>query len=298
MAFQPIVFGEVLFDIFEHDQAVLGGAPFNVAWHLQGFGMSPVFISRVGRDAYGQQIQTAMQDWGMITSGLQLDDQYQTGRVQVSLLDGQPHFDILPDMAYDHIDATEAVASLTDIHSSLFYHGSLVARTEYSSRIVKSLRAQAGTIFTDINLRSPWWTQQQVEELVRHVDILKVNDDELATLMSTGTDLEQLEAAAKAMQKRYQLKQIIVTRGEKGAFSISNDKLIHCSPVKVDNLLDTVGAGDGFSAVCIVGHIYGWDKQTTLERATGFAAQICQQRGATSNDPAMYQHFKNKWMIS
>lgn len=298
MVFQPIVFGEVLFDVFANDQSVLGGAPFNVAWHLQGFGMTPVFISRIGQDSYGEQIQTAMQDWGMTSIGLQIDAHHQTGRVQVSLQDGQPRFEILADVAYDHIDLVDAQKVLKDISAALFYHGSLVARTDSSNRVVKSLRSQAGTIFADINLRSPWWSQQQVQELIQHVDILKVNDDELATLMGSTMDLEQLEDAARAMQESYKLKQIIVTRGEHGAFSISDDELIHCAPVKLDNLVDTVGAGDGFSAVCIVGHISGWDDKTTLKRATEFAAQICQQRGATNNDPAIYRDFKNNWLMS
>ena len=73
------VFGEVLFDHFPDGSKVLGGAPFNVAWHLQAFGLSPRFISRVGDDEDGEQIKSAMQAWGMSLSGLQTDRKLPTG---------------------------------------------------------------------------------------------------------------------------------------------------------------------------------------------------------------------------
>ena len=53
-----VIFGEVLFDDFP-DGAVLGGAPFNVAWHLQAFGLHPVVISRTGNDAQRDQMRPA-----------------------------------------------------------------------------------------------------------------------------------------------------------------------------------------------------------------------------------------------
>lgn len=68
-----IIFGEVLFDCFPDGNVILGGAPFNVAWNLQAFGLSPLFISRIGDDSYGITIKEAMQNWGMDLRGLQLD---------------------------------------------------------------------------------------------------------------------------------------------------------------------------------------------------------------------------------
>ncbi len=70
---RPIIFGEVLYDTFPDDAAVLGGAPFNVAWHLQGFGLQPLFISRVGTDELGAQVIADMQAWGMDLRGVQRD---------------------------------------------------------------------------------------------------------------------------------------------------------------------------------------------------------------------------------
>ena len=99
----PMVFGEVLFDCFPDGREVLGGAPFNIAWNLQAFGLSPLFISRVGDDNLGCHIQKKMVSWGMDTRGLQLDQRHPTGKVQIELTEGEPRFTILPDQAYDYI---------------------------------------------------------------------------------------------------------------------------------------------------------------------------------------------------
>ena len=102
------IFGEVLFDHFPDGTRVLGGAPFNVAWHLQAFGQSPHFISRVGNDSAGEAIRNAMHEWGMDTRGLQTDPARPTGRVEVSFVDGEPTYDIVHPCAYDAIEADAA----------------------------------------------------------------------------------------------------------------------------------------------------------------------------------------------
>ena len=123
------IFGEVLFDHFPAGERVLGGAPFNVAWHLQAFAQSPVFISRIGDDAEGQTIRDAMQQWGMTTDALQLDTGLPTGRVNVSIHNNEPTYDIVENCAYDAI-----VPISEDIQCRLLYHGSLALRETVSRR--------------------------------------------------------------------------------------------------------------------------------------------------------------------
>ena len=105
---RPCIFGEVLFDHFPDGTRVLGGAPFNVAWHLQAFGRRPRFISRVGRDPEGEAVREAMRTWGMDTTGLQTDPRQPTGRVSVLFDDGEPSYDIVHPCAYDAIEAVAA----------------------------------------------------------------------------------------------------------------------------------------------------------------------------------------------
>lgn len=79
---RPAIFGEVLFDYFPDGQRILGGAPFNVAWHLQAFKQRPKFISRIGADQSGCEVSKAMDSWGMDRTSLQIDPVHPTGKVQ------------------------------------------------------------------------------------------------------------------------------------------------------------------------------------------------------------------------
>jgi fructokinase len=90
-------------DQFPDGQQVLGGAPFNVVWHLQAFGQYPCFISRVGNDAMGDSIRQAMADWGMSVENLQTDPDYPTGTVKVTLNKNEPCYEILADQTYDQL---------------------------------------------------------------------------------------------------------------------------------------------------------------------------------------------------
>ena len=125
-----VIFGEVLFDRFPDGSRILGGAPFNVAWHCQAFGLSPLLISRVGNDPLGREVRSAMIAWGMDTSGLQLDSTHATGVVDVDIHDGEPSYNIVEDSAWDFIDnqATPAIDN-----QGILYHGSLATRNPVSA---------------------------------------------------------------------------------------------------------------------------------------------------------------------
>lgn len=109
---RPLIFGEVLFDRFPDGSVVLGGAPFNVAWHLQAFGLAPLVISRVGRDALGGAVVAAMTGWGMDRRGVQFDATHPTGTVEVAFQAGEPHYAIVDRVAYDIIAAGDAFCSV------------------------------------------------------------------------------------------------------------------------------------------------------------------------------------------
>lgn len=155
-----VIFGEVLFDHFPDGSVVLGGAPFNVAWHLQAFGLSPLFISRVGNDPLGQQIKTHMSEWGMSTCGLQLDSSHPTGTVDVQIDRGEPSYNIVEGCAYDFIDRS-ALPSMRD--RGFLYHGTLAIRNSVSEKTLKAIKDEHNlSIFVDINLRPPWWNRKSV----------------------------------------------------------------------------------------------------------------------------------------
>jgi fructokinase len=295
-----LVFGEVLFDCFEDGTSVLGGAPFNVAWHLQAFGCSPLFISRIGDDELGAAIRSSMQDWGMDIRGLQLDPLHPTGTVQVSLQGGEPSYEIVAERAWDFIEARQ----LPDVDPGLIYHGSLALRSPCSADAAQSLTGRNNApVFLDVNLRPPWWEKSRLEKLVSGAAWVKLNEHELLTLVqedaaATGDSIDELHANADRLVERYGLQLAIITRGEAGAFAVDgNGGRFEIEPAGQDKVVDTVGAGDAFASVCILGLVHGWEVDTILNRAQAFASAIVGRRGATINDRAFYQDLLQQWGI-
>jgi fructokinase len=284
---QVFVFGEVLFDCFPTGEQVLGGAPFNVAWHLQALGDQPAFISSVGDDKSGKQILAAMRDWSMDTTSVQIDSMHPTGQVEVKVTEGEPDYTITSDCAYDFIN-TDALK--TTPTSGILYHGTLGLRQTVSRESFIQLAKQPDlSIFLDVNLRSPWWQTDDVYGWMKQASWVKLNQDELQQL---GFSLATLKQAMIEIQSRFNLKQLIVTRGEKGALVLSGNGEFHSVvPEPVKTIVDTVGAGEAFSAIFIHGLVSGWTVSDTLTVAQQFASQVIGLRGATSTDPAFYQGF-------
>lgn len=290
---RPIVFGEVLFDEFPDGSSVMGGAPFNVAWHLQGFGLQPLLVSAVGDDEAGKRVLDTMTAWGMDSSNVQILSAYPTGRVSVSLQDGQPAFDILDQQAYDHI---RALPDKSD-DFALLYHGSLALRHAVCRNTLdKMVQALQLPAFIDINLRPPWWQKDDIEGLLLQAHWVKLNEHELAAIYGQDSlPSAQWESLARDMLDKFALQQVILTLGEQGACYIEREQTLRGAPVPVRQLQDTVGAGDAFSAVTILGLVRQWPGTQTLQRALAFASAICEQRGATATNTNLYQKFLEQW---
>lgn len=294
---RPVIYGEVLFDRFEDGSAVLGGAPFNVAWHLQGFGLQPLFVSRVGSDAAGREVRTRMQAWGMDVGAVQSDPLHPTGAVEVRLAAGQPSYTILPEQAYDFIDADLARQALQGVHAKLLYHGTLAARSAVSrDSLFATIQAAAAPTFVDINLRAPWWQPPLLERAVAAARWVKLNNEELAELEGhPGLAQADLLQRAEEFCRARDLELLIVTLGDQGAAFVTTQQVHQAATAPVKQLVDTVGAGDAFASVCLVGLMQGWSHQITLQRALAFAARICEIRGATAADPDLYRTQKESW---
>lgn len=294
---RPLVFGEVLYDVFPDGHAVLGGAPFNVAWHLKGLGLEPLFVSSVGDDANGERVLEAMRAWDMTTEGVRIDGAHPTGQVTITLEGKDARFDIRPDQAYDHIDAN-AVSGLSQAHEvSLIYHGSLIARSTGNRATLQRLVAEASIpAFVDVNLRPPWWDADTVTEMIQQARWVKLNGDELATQVPGTTETEDgLREAAAELLLRHDLELVIVTLGAQGAFISAGAGVVSGAAPQPEQVIDTVGAGDSFSAVTIYGLHQGWSHQLTLERALSFASDVVAQRGATSMNHRLYTAHLEAW---
>lgn len=289
---QPILFGEVLFDCFADGNIVLGGAPFNVAWHLQGLGVTPLLVSRVGNDERGKVVLRLMQEWGLPVNAVQVDLENSTGVVAVQVKGGEPSYHIQPDQAYDAIDAEAALVAVQQAPAGLIYHGSLILRNATSRAALLRLQAESGLpIFLDLNIRDPWWDPAHTVPLLRGATWVKLNSDELNSAMRGQFDgLEAQQQAARELFVQCELQMLVVTCGAQGAFMVLSEGILNGVPVPAQNLVDTVGAGDGISAVLIAGLMRGLPPQQMLDQAIAFASALCERRGATAQDEALYTH--------
>lgn len=208
----------------------------------------------------------------------------------VTFQDGEPSYNIVPDCAYDHIQEV----SLPDCN--LLYHGTLAARFGTSADTLRQLRISAPqSVFVDVNLRSPWWEKALVRELLQGADWVKLNSDELALLTGATASSEN----ARAFLQHHQLQGLLVTRGAQGAeLFLANDERLTVAPSPDVKLVDTVGAGDAFTAVILLGLQQDWPMPLALERAQQFAAAVVGQRGATVSEPDFYRVFSQNWQLN
>jgi len=299
---QVAVFGEVLFDHFPDGSRVLGGAPFNVAWHLQGFGVDARLLSGVGEgeaggpDREGGEVLKRISGWGLATEGVQRVSGRATGRVVVDIVEGEPRFTIPPDQAWDHLEREPVAAALGD--ASLLYHGSLAIRGEGNWRLLQEMIRRSGaSTFVDLNLRAPWWTMERARWCLSSGTWVKLNADELAQLTGAPTgSLEECRLVALALAREHGIPRLIVTRGGSGAMEVEDgERVLTVDASRVEQMEDTVGAGDAFSAVRILGILRGWEPSVALERAARFAADVCGQRGATLGDLTLYARHVRDW---
>lgn len=281
-----IVFGEVLYDCLPGGDRILGGAPFNVAWGLRGFDQSPLFISAVGDDADGASIIQRMRQWGLETFGVQKDRIHPTGEVKVTIEDGEPSYDICRNRAWDFVEDQGWAAS------EFIYHGSLALRSTATRRCFEQIVARSpAKRFFDINLRPPFDSLDLVRHWVRGVDWLKLNIDELGTLVGDETiDFEHSLSAIEAIRKDYAVANVLLTGGSCGARIVGTVGEARYGPApEPEPFVDTVGAGDSFSAYTMQGIIRGMPVDEIVAGASHFAARVCSLQGATTNNKNFYQ---------
>lgn len=293
-----IAFGETLVDQFR-DRNVLGGAPFNVACHLGALGAHPVLVTRAGKDALGDQLVQAMSERGLDLRGVQRDPARPTGRVKVTETARGHAFDILSDQAYDHIHASLARMVGLSLHPQMVYFGTLSQRGD--SR--RALRELLGTVdacaFLDVNLRDPWVDADTLRWSLQQARVAKLNEDELDRIGDLfALDGATPQARAAVLLSGFDLQRVVVTRGPAGAWTLdAAGRIESVDGMPLDQVVDTVGAGDGFSAVFMLGMLRGWSLADQLARADAFARALCGIRGAVPASQDFYRPFIRDWKI-
>ena len=292
------IFGEVLLDCFADGRQVIGGAPFNVAWHLSAFGETPRLLSALGEDPEGQRIRDAMADWGMDLSGLQSDPDHPTGLVRVHDEAGEPSREVPPECAFDHIRRVRG-----DPHCALLYHGTLALRGARSAATLNALRAQGpDLIFLDCKLHAPWWSTARLAPLLRGAHWVKV-DRAAFGLIADGADGaaddRDLAARAAAFRAEHGLTGLIIDLGAAGTLAVTaTEAPLRIGPVAGAVPMVPAGAEDAFTAVVLLGLRHQWPLPDTLERARQFASCIGACEGSTVLDPGRYEPFIDQWGLA
>ena len=310
-----VIFGETLIDEFPSER-VVGGAPFNVARTLAGLGQRPLLLSRLGQDSAARDVLSEMRRFGLDQSGMQIDSVRPTGKVTVELKAASHQFHILPDQAYDYIDAEQVCSALTSAFPSkpprCIYFGSLAQRQPTSRAALRAMLASTDAlVFLDLNLRDGQFTPEVIIESLALANVVKLNEDELRLLLQQtapgsedlyinlegATSRVALHTVLLTLINQFSLQALIVTLGERGYVYLNQngEMLYNSAKTTAIEVVDTVGCGDAFSAVFIVGLLQGWLPKLALERAHAFATSICTVRGAVAADMAFYQTWLQLW---
>ena len=275
-----IGFGEVLWDMLPQGRQ-LGGAPANFAYHVSQFGYRGVIVSAVGDDAQGKDIVKELEAHG-IASHISVVDA-PTGVVNVSVDDkGIPSYEIVENVAWDNIPYSNELKELASQATAVCF-GSLAQRSTNSRhtiiQFIESLPSTCLKVF-DINLRQHYYSREIIERSLVHCNILKLNDEELVVLkdMFGAISLADDSFAAK-LQQLYDIKIVIVTCGEKGSRVYYDDE-VNFEPTPQVEVVDTVGAGDSFTAAFVATLLQGKTVVEAHRQAVAISATTCTHEGA------------------
>jgi fructokinase len=271
-----VCFGEVLWDVYP-DGKKLGGAPFNVAAHATQLGLKAHMISRVGKDALGEEIIQAIKAHSISPGYTVMDENFETGVVNV-LLDqqGKPTYDIKQPAAWDFIVANRDNITLVQ-EAEAFVFGSLACRSTISRNSLFELAKLSRRNICDLNIRLNYYNEDLITALLQISNILKINDEEAHLLQSLYSIPEA--KFYETLSEKFGLDLIIQTLGAQGAEVYQDGKVVRSPGVRID-VVDTVGSGDSFLAAFIRQLLAGENLESCLRFATATGALIATKRGA------------------
>jgi fructokinase len=237
----------------------------------------------VGDDPLGHELLERLDALGVGREHIALDPDHATGRSSVEVdAQGVPAFVVHESAAWDFIEFTPQIARVARRADAVCY-GTLPQRWPESRRTINlflsETRPDAIRMF-DANLRRPHFSRDVIEASLRVANVLKLNDDELSVLSQIYSLEGEAQLKLRELAERFELHAVALTRGPDGSVVVANGKSVAHDgyPIRV---VDTVGAGDAFAAVLIVGLLRGDDIARIARRANRVAAYVCTQPGAT-----------------
>ena len=281
--------GELLWDILP-DGPRLGGAPANFAVMAGRLGNRAALLSRVGWDDLGRQALDRLESLPVDASLVQIDSRHETGRVTVLLENGQPQYTIHQPAAWDALELTEEWVRIASRADAVCF-GSLAQRGLESRQTIQTLVAQTSPTCVrvfDVNLRKPFYTSEVIEESVELATVVKMNDAEVPLvldLLGLPFDSDRqlgdplLLGAKRLLEEFSGVVLVAVTRGDHGSLLVTRENS-HEHPGIPTTVIDTVGAGDAFTAALTHNLLLGVDLATLNEAGNRWGSWIASQSGS------------------
>lgn len=271
--------GEILWDMLPTGKQ-LGGAPANFAYHVCRLGGNGWAVSAISDDELGREIKSTLSTKKLNTILEEVNEP--TGTVQVTLnAAGVPTYDITEGVAWDHIPFTERIGDLAKETSAVCF-GTLAQRSPESRATIHEFieNMPAGSLKVyDINLRQNYYDEKIISDSLRLADILKINDEELDIVSKMFSLSGTQEERCRAISRAFNLKFVILTKGGDGSEVVLEDKVHISRPGKID-IVDTVGAGDSFTAAFILAYLRGESLENAHTLATEVSSYVCTKAGA------------------
>ena len=261
--FDVTALGELLIDFTENGtssqgnplmEANPGGAPCNVLAMLERLGKKTAFIGKVGKDMFGNQLKAAVEEVGIDTRNLIMDENVHTTLAFVHTYpDGDRDFSFYRDPGADMMLTKDEVQKELIENSRIFHFGTLSSTHEgvrEATRHAIELAKEAGCIITfDPNLRPPLWkslddARKEIEYGMTKCDVLKISDNEVEFLFGT-TDYDK---GAAMIREKYNIPLVLITVGKDGSRAYYKDLRVEAAPFLQENTIETTGAGDTFCA--------------------------------------------------
>ncbi|GAA0356957.1 sugar kinase [Bacillus horti] len=247
----------------QHFEKTIGGAESNVAIGLVRLGHQVSWISRLGEDEFGIYTRNFIRGEGVDTSAVMFDKRYPTGvffKERQAAQDPKVYYyragsaasQMTPEDIQDHHLKDAKILHLTGITPAL----SESCRETVLHSIALARKHQVKVVF-DPNIRLKLWSKAEAQktlfEMASLCDVVLPGIDEGELL----TGETEPEAIAEALRQNG-ASVVVVKLGAEGAYFQSIKESGYASGVKVEHIVDTIGAGDGFAAGLLSGFIRGW----------------------------------------
>ena len=196
-------FGEIIWDIYSQNEQTLGGAPLNFAAYATLLGDTAWVASSVGNDPLGQKAIEQIKELGVKTEYIVVSEEKETGQCRISLdQNGVPSYNILEDVSYDYISLPDKLPTGFDTIA----FGTLALRRGHNRAKLKNvlINNSFSEIYTDLNLRSPFYSEESIDFCLSNATIVKISDEELPLVTQTlFHETLNLQEAAAAITKKY-----------------------------------------------------------------------------------------------